>query len=614
MMSVLDDSLEPPDREDFRRGGKGVPLILNPDTGKFVRYKRSSSAGNILDDDYQLVDWRVRTIVEGAAQRPDLMAQVSVLDHDKDKGEIRDVAEECLVAGKGTQRSVTGTAIHRMLDHVDLGHDWTPAPQFRAAVDSYIAMLELYGLVPVDVEVRCVNDEWKYAGTCDRRYRLTRNLITPDGVIVPIGTIIMGDTKTGQSLEYASGSYTTQLAAYAGSVRYDVKTNERTEFDPPTFQDWALIIHVDALDARTDVYWVDLEAGRMGIELAQRVREWRKRTDLILPARPPLYPVADIKEPEVIATSDKLTINVRVGDGAATVDMAEVVEEIDKAIEREGSKERHPSNEPPDTPRASLAAVEEAPAPLAPVDVPDALADVVAPSTDLPEGDPERQPTTVDLAAVRTWLRQRINAIREAGEGPTGMLQRKWPTGVPGLKHDTQTADMLDAVSEVVWKVEAEYSLPFPTTDPRTPVVAPRDFSTRWSKPTGNDDPREDMGDAPAIAFRMELDKHPRRALLRGWTELAMANDNPAITDRWALTHALYEFAMLPVAEWNDDDVTQLLDGTLRAIGYEDGIYALGNVVAEHAPHIMSSAFAITAGNALLLYGEDGLPVVRTIN
>ena len=214
-MTIDDPSLEPPERKDFRRVGPyNIPLVLDPETGKMVRYRRASSAGNILDDESNLVDWQKRTIVEGAAQRPDLMAQVSTLDHDADKKEIRDIVEECLVAGKGMQRAVTGTAIHRMLDHVDLGHDWTPAPQFQAAVDSYIKTLELYGLVPVDVEVHCVNDPYHIAGTMDRRYRTTRNLLAPSGEILPIGTIIAGDTKTGQSLEYASGSYATQLAAY----------------------------------------------------------------------------------------------------------------------------------------------------------------------------------------------------------------------------------------------------------------------------------------------------------------------------------------------------------------------------------------------------------------
>lgn len=585
-MSILDDSLEPPTRKDFRRIGKyQVPQVVLHD--KRVTYGRPSSAGKILDDESNLVDWQKRTIIFGAAQRPDLMATASTLDQDRNKHELRDIVEECLVSGKGQQRAVTGTAIHRMLDRVDdPNDDWTPAPQFQAAVDAYIRTLELYGLVPVDIEVHCINDAYRLAGSMDRRYRTTRNMITPTGEIIPIGTIIAADTKTGQSLEYASGSYATQLAAYATSMRYDVETDERSEFDPPTFQDWALIMHVDAADGRCDVYWCDLAAGREALALAQAVKAWRKRTDLIVPARAPLHAV-----PEVIEESDKSAINA----DAIVVSVADVIEELDASLR--AAADRHPSagpERPPQAPQAPLAAVEGTPAPTRPLG-----------AGDVP---------TVDLAAVRAWLRERIANVRAAGDMPTAKLLRDWPQGVPGLKHDTQTAEMLDAISEVLWNVEKEYSLAFPSSDPRTPKVEPRNFSDRWAKPTGKDDPRAESGDADGLRFRMEMDKHPRRALLHGWAGYALANVDPKINDRWALTHALYEFAMLPLDEWSDGDVTEMLDGTLRAIGYDDGVMALGHVVAEHAPLIMSSAFAITAGNAILLYDENGKPVVRTIN
>ena len=582
-MTALDDSLEPPERKDFRRVNRGVPLVLNVDTGKWDRYKRASSAGNILDDDSNLVDWAKRVIVAGAAQRPDLMAMASVLSVDANKNELRDIAEECLVSGKGTQRANTGTAIHAMLDHVDLDHDWTPAPQFQAAVQAYVDALELFGLVPVDVEAQCVNDTYRIAGTMDRRYRTTRNMVNPHGEIVPIGSIVGGDTKTGQSLEYASGSYATQLAAYThpDTVRYDTATNERTPFDPPTYQDFAFIVHVDASDGRCDMYWVDLAAGRHALDLSERVREWRKRTDLIVPARAPLHAVGDNRaSPET--ENEPIVIHV-----------ADVVEELEASL-RAAARDRHPSvirERPPQAPQAPLAAVDGSPAPTRPLGAGVSPTDVVD--------------------AVRAWLRDRIANVREAGDEPTAMLLRTWPQGVPGLKHNTQTEAELDAVSECLWEVEKQHSLSFPTPDPRTPQVAPRDFADRWARPNGVDDTPTDVRDIEN--FHNALATHPRKDLLREWSAAGLASVDKSITDRWALTHALYEFAKLG-DDWADADITEMLDGTLRAIGYDDGVQALGHVVAEHAPLIMASAFAITAGNAMLLYGEDGKPVVRTIN
>lgn len=557
-MTAIDlDELEPPERKDFRRVNKGVPLVRNEETGKFERYRRSSSAGKILDDESQLTDWKLRTTIVGCAQRPDLMAAVSVLDQEQDKKEIRDIAEDCLVAGKGTQRQITGTAIHAMLDHVDRGDDWQPAPQFRDAVQSYVDMMNAYGLVPIDIECQCVHDGYRLAGTMDRRYRTTRAMITPDGVVVPIGSVFVGDTKTGRSLEYASGTYACQLAAYVDAMGYDVETNTRYQFDPPNYTEWALIIHVDADDSRTDVYWIDLTAGREGLALADAVRTWRTRTDLITPARAPLHAVSTEKPRE---EENSLLVATR---------------------------DRHPSVEaaptmPPDTPGSSVAPVP----------------DPVATST-----------ADTPLGGVRDWLRDRINRVRAAGDGPTFHLQRMWPQGVPGLKHDGQTEAMLDAVAEALDKVETEWSLSFPTPDPRTPAPDTRSFTDRWAKPTGDDKPAYDND---SLAFRAEVEKHPRKELLSSWSARALTNVDAAVGDRWALAHALYEFALLP-SEWADDDVTEMLDGTLRALGYDDGIDSLGRVVPDDAPRIMSSAFAITAGTALLLYGDDGKPVVRVV-
>lgn len=520
------DELEPPERPDFRRVAKGVPYVMGPD-GKRERYRRSSSAGKILDDEGGLVDWQKRTIIQGAAQRPDLMAVVSTLDHDRDKKAIRDIVEECLVSGKGTQRATTGTAIHRMLDKVDAGEDWTPAPQFADAVNAYVQAMDNYGLIPIDTECHCINDLYRLAGTMDRRYRTTRQLVTPAGEIMPIGSVLAGDTKTGRSLEYASGSYATQLAAYASSMRYDVTTDERSEFDPPTNQEWALIVHVSADDGRCDLYWVDLQAGMEALNLAQSVREWRERTDLITPARAPLHAVR--------------------ADPPSVDDSA-----------------------PTDTDAASVA---------------------------------DRAATDV-LAAVRAWLRERIAAVRASGPGALDALQRNWPADTPGLKFDTQTEAQLDDISDALWRVEAEYGISFPSSDPRQETH----WSDRWAKPSG-----DDVSADQQMTLREQLDRHPRIALIRQWAEVAQADADEGITDRYALTHALYEFAMLSLEDWADEDVTEMLDGTLRALGFDRGVSELGYVTNEYAPLIMSSAFAITAGTAMLLYRDDGRPVVRNI-
>jgi hypothetical protein len=299
------DEYDPPDKPDFRRVGRGIPYVVGTDgTGKRIRYSRSSNSGKILDDESNLTDWKLRTVVAGAAQRPELMAAASVLDIDRDKKSLRDIAEQCLVAGKGERRSVIGTAVHSMFDHIDRDDEWNPPPNFRELCEAYINMKAEWGFVVEDIEIHCINDPHRLAGTLDRRYRTTKTLVAPDGQIIPIGSVLVADHKTGKELEYASGSYCTQLAAYVDSMRYDVVTDERSAFDPPSVSEWAIIVHADSAGTRVEIYWVDINAGRLGLELAANVKEWRRRDDLLTAARLPLPPLAPTMPPAADRPSD----------------------------------------------------------------------------------------------------------------------------------------------------------------------------------------------------------------------------------------------------------------------------------------------------------------------
>ena len=561
------EALEAPPRKDFRRVGKGIPLVSHPTSGKRTRYRRSSSSGNILDDDYNLWDWKLRTVAVGAAQRPELMALVSTLDADADKRAIRDIAEQCLEAGRGDQRKIQGTAVHSMFDHVDLQHDWVPAPQYQGIVDAYVKLCAYYGLLPTDVEVQCVNDAHRLAGTLDRRYRTTRQLVAPDGTIIPIGSYVVADTKTGTTLEYASGSYATQLAAYVDSVRYDVETDERIPFDPPNYPDWALIIHAVPEQAICEAYWVDVQAGRQGLQLADLVREWRQRTDLLSPAAPPLRAVP-AQEPESPAE-------------AATEPQEP------RTVLAEGDPSQQSTGSPQGAPEPEL----------------DPQGNSQAFTHSTPQGSDEM------VGAVKEWLRERVRIIIAHSDLAAKQLQRQWPAGVPGLKADGHTMEMLDDLCEVVDRVETDHSLPFGATDPRTVNAQRRhpSWSDRWAKPRSDHVPDPEHQAAVEDGLR----NHPRRMLLASWSHKALTNIDHTISDRTALAHALYEFASVgPEGEWSDDDLTHMLDGTLNALGYE-GLHNLGKVKAEDAPQIMSAAFAITSGNCMLLYDDNNRPVVR---
>ncbi len=104
-----------------------------------------------------------------------------------------------------------------------------------------------------------------------------------------------------------------QIASYAQATPYDVDTGERSEWQWPVDQRWALIAHLDVLaaiegEATCRLVLVDLEAGREAGERCAWARRWEKRTDVfslvtdsdetcvVVPVSPPSQPVA---EPEV---------------------------------------------------------------------------------------------------------------------------------------------------------------------------------------------------------------------------------------------------------------------------------------------------------------------------
>lgn len=499
---ILDDEdFQPPGKADFRRVGRGTPFVVDP-AGKRTRYGRPSNAGKILDDESNLTDWKLRTTVVGSAQRPDLMALVSTLDPQADKKQLRDIAEECLVSGKGKERTVKGTAIHSMFDHVDRDDDWVPAPQWLDLCNSYREALKLWGLLPVDIEIHCINDAFRLAGSMDRRYRTTKVLVAPDGTTVPIGSMLAADTKTGSTLEYASGSYATQLAAYADSDRYNVETDERQSFSPPTFEDWGLIVHADSASIEVQFFWVDLNAGREGLQLAQQVKRWRQRSDLLTLAAGP-----------ILLTS-------------------------------------------------------------APV----------------PQEAPTVPQEATRVLGLLQHTRDRVKAVLAHSEVAGKALQRNWPEGIPGLKAGGLTWDDLQQVIASVEKVEKDYSVP---------------FFPQWV-------------DSSVDASKL---RHPSNS----WVN-PMATVRHGLVDQWMgeaiiaaqVADALTQFASINTAGWPtslqtiEEQLTCYLDGTLRALGFMNGIQELNRITADDAPRIISAAIAITTGTGQLMYQEDGTAVFRT--
>lgn len=262
-------------RPDFRRAN-GSPMVTDPnDPEKFVRYRRPSSYGKPLDDEEALTNWRIWKAMLGVAESRALQTEVAATK-DEDKITKRELREKALEKGRANERADMGTGLHAMCARIEdpSDVDFNPPDDFIPDLEAYKDCLRNYGLVSEYIEVPIVNDAFRAAGTGDRIYRTTKQLVTPDGEILPIGELILGDLKTGEKLDFGLPSYCVQLAIYATGELYDVVGNKRLP-TPAINKRWTLLIHLPFGAAKATVLWCSIDVGLIGAYLTDQVLEWR---------------------------------------------------------------------------------------------------------------------------------------------------------------------------------------------------------------------------------------------------------------------------------------------------------------------------------------------------
>jgi len=272
-ISELEDSNEA--RHDYRRAN-GAPLVSDPqDPTKTLRYRRPSGYAKILDDESALTEWRIFKAMTGVARSTALAAKVSVVK-DEDRDGKRQLRDEAMDKGTANEAADTGTALHAMTARVEdeTDTDFDPPEQYREDLAAYIRLRDDLGLVSDMVEVPMVNDAYRAAGTADRIYRLTKPLMCPDGSVLDPGTLVLGDLKTGQKLDFSLPGYCVQMALYADGTLYDV-VNDRRLPTPPIDRCWTLLVHLPVGKGRCTAWWLNVGLGLQGALLAFDVNEWR---------------------------------------------------------------------------------------------------------------------------------------------------------------------------------------------------------------------------------------------------------------------------------------------------------------------------------------------------
>ena len=269
----------PPEGRQFRpsyvRGKYSLP---SPTPGKANdTFTRVTTGAHALDDTTGLDKWKMRNVVLGIHQQPDLLDRIDLFAEPYEVTRtLNDVASKASDAAGASEAAERGTAIHAWTEAVERdGMDVADVPtEFRPFVVAYLEALERAGIttVPGLVERIVWHKATGWVGTFDRVYTLAD------------GTQVIGDVKTSKDLRYGYLGFSMQLAVYADADAMLSTDGTTWEPMPAVGNVYGVIAHLPSNAPGTcNLVTIDLERGREAIELAEAVRHARASASSDIP-------------------------------------------------------------------------------------------------------------------------------------------------------------------------------------------------------------------------------------------------------------------------------------------------------------------------------------------
>ena len=262
-------------------------LELYKTSGKPIGRTRATTFNKAATDKKNINDWGKRNVVIGAARRRDLLLQAHGLTHENDKDRLNALVVELEEAAGAKVGSDLGTYLHEFTEYMDAGvKTWREAPEeFQRSLALYAQALHDAGLEPIRnlIERTTIIREFGWVcGTFDRIFFHR-----------PSGSYVIGDLKTGKTMDYGKNEVETQLWTYAHGVNqngiYDWNTD--TWLPPRSYGDsvetgpWevpevsetvGVVIHMPVQgpkEGTVELLWADLENGREHAKLCDAVRK-----------------------------------------------------------------------------------------------------------------------------------------------------------------------------------------------------------------------------------------------------------------------------------------------------------------------------------------------------
>lgn len=239
---AMPTTVDPPEPEinvsgqpEPKRDQWGRYLLPHPVTGLYSDGKdkptrrngwmRATTFAKLAADTFSLTRYNERLTLLGATLRPDVVALAHGKHVKRDNKELNRLVTEVKETAGAKVAANIGTAVHSFTERVDAGTlkvDEVPADYIPHVVN-YLKELEKYGLEPVPglIERTTLVDEWGkvIVGTFDRVLYHRAS-----------GTYLIGDLKTGETLDWGKMEIAVQLALYAHGINahgvFDWNTGE----------------------------------------------------------------------------------------------------------------------------------------------------------------------------------------------------------------------------------------------------------------------------------------------------------------------------------------------------------------------------------------------------
>ena len=277
---------------DATRDQYGRYVMRDPRTGQFQQgrggkptgFTRATTFAKTLADTFHLSQWSQRMVVKGLTLRPDLLAEAHGLDEGADKAKLDRIAKAAAEAAGSKTGASYGTLLHSLTEKYDAGL-MTPEelakvpPRLMSELRAYATTMQAAGLAsrPEWIERSTMVTEAfgePVAGTLDRI------LYEPSS-----GEYLIGDVKSGKSMDYGQGEIAIQLLTYAVGVNenglYDWNTNTWVKLPFHVSEARGIVMHVPVTrkenePAYCNLHTVDLTFAKRAAVLCADARKWNK--------------------------------------------------------------------------------------------------------------------------------------------------------------------------------------------------------------------------------------------------------------------------------------------------------------------------------------------------